>query len=137
VTCELVADGTHLHPATLTFAAGFGRGALVTDAMTGAGLPDGTYDLGGQQVVVSGGVARLARDGAIAGSTLTMDAALRHAVASGLSMVDAVRMVATIPASALGLTDVGALVAGRRADAVALDENLTVVGVMRAGAWVS
>ena len=140
VTCEVVADGVHLHDAMLRLAAtaaGPGRVALVTDAVAASGMADGDYELGGQEIVVTGGVVRLARDGAIAGSTLTMDAALRRAVHAGLSMVDAVRMAATTPAAALRLADVGALVAGRRADLVVLDDDLTVRQVMRAGAWVA
>ena len=138
VTTELVADGTHLHDGTLRFAAtvaGPDRAALITDAMAATGMPDGRYELGGQAVDVVDGVARLRGSGSIAGSTLTMDAALRHTVSIGLSIVDAVRMAATTPARALGLTDVGTLVAGRRADLVALGEDLGVVGVMRAGTW--
>jgi N-acetylglucosamine-6-phosphate deacetylase len=139
VVCELVADGVHLHDATLALAArvaGPGRAALVTDAMAAAGMPDGRYELGGQAVEVAGGVARLARDGAIAGSTLTMDAALRRAVGAGLSIVDAVRAAATTPAAALGLADVGAVDPGRRADLVELDAQLRVRRVMRAGRWL-
>ena len=140
VTCELVADGVHLHDGTLAFAAtvkGSAGAALITDAMTAAGMADGEYDLGGQAVAVSGGVARLVRDGAIAGSTLTMDAAVRRAVHAGLSIVDAAAMAATTPARALGLARIGALAPGQRADLVALDDDLEVLRVMRAGAWVA
>ncbi|MEV0393134.1 N-acetylglucosamine-6-phosphate deacetylase [Polymorphospora rubra] len=140
VFCELVADGVHLHDGTLAFAAqtaGPDRAVLITDAMAAAGMPDGEYELGGQSVTVADRVARLTRDGAIAGSTLTMDAALRQAVGAGVSMVDAVRMAATTPARAIGVDDrVGALVPGRRADLVVLDDDLRVVRVMRAGAWL-
>jgi N-acetylglucosamine-6-phosphate deacetylase len=140
VVCELVADGVHLHDGTLRFAAnvtGPGRAALVTDAMAAAGMPDGEYELGGQAVAVAGGAARLARDGAIAGSTLTMDAAFRRAVHAGLSLVDAVHMASTTPAAAIGLgASLGALRPGLRADLVLLDEALTVRRVMRAGAWL-
>jgi N-acetylglucosamine-6-phosphate deacetylase len=140
VVCELVADGIHLHSGTLRFAAsvaGPDRAALVTDAITAAGMPDGEYELGGQAVVVADRVARLARDGSIAGSTLTMDAALRHAVRVGLSIVDACRMAATTPARTIGLAGaVGALAPGLRADLVVLDDQLRVVRVMRAGVWV-
>lgn len=152
VVCELIADGIHLHPGTLTFATsvtGPDRAALVTDAMAAAGMADGEYELGGQAVVVTDRVARLAVDGAvgdaagdtapgaIAGSTLTMDAALRQVVAAGVSVPDAARMAATTPARALGLDDrVGALSAGWRADLVVLNDNLEVVRVMRAGTWV-
>ncbi|MFJ8580528.1 N-acetylglucosamine-6-phosphate deacetylase [Micromonospora sp. NPDC093277] len=140
VICELVADGVHLHDGMLTFAAstaGPERTALITDAMAAAGMPDGEYELGGQSVTVADGVARLSRDGAIAGSTLTMDAALRHAVAAGVALPDACRMVATTPARAIGLGDqVGALQSGLRADLVVLDDELNVVRVMRAGTWM-
>jgi N-acetylglucosamine-6-phosphate deacetylase len=140
VVCELVADGVHLHPGMLAFAAaaaGPDRAALITDAMDAAGMPDGTYDLGGQEVVVDGRVARLARDGAIAGSTLTMDAALRGAVAAGLDLPTACRLASTTPARVLGLTDqLGALEAGLRADLVVLSPDLEVKRVMRAGAWL-
>ncbi|MCG5448351.1 N-acetylglucosamine-6-phosphate deacetylase [Micromonospora hortensis] len=140
VICELVADGIHLHDGMLTFAtatAGPDRAALITDAMAAAGMPDGEYELGGQAVTVADGVARLARDGAIAGSTLTMDAALRHAVNAGIPIADAARMVATTPARAIGLGDrVGSLQVGLRADLVVLDDDLNVVRVLRGGSWV-
>lgn len=141
VVCELVADGVHLHNGTLAFAAsvaGPDRTALITDAMAATGMPDGEYELGGQSVTVADGVARLASDGAIAGSTLTMDAALRQAVSAGIAVPDAVRMLTTTPARAIGLGDqLGALRAGLRADLVVLDDDLHVVRVMRAGNWVS
>jgi N-acetylglucosamine-6-phosphate deacetylase len=138
--CELIADGFHLHPGSLAFAAhaaGPDRTALITDAMDAAGMPDGRYELGGQEVVVTDRVARLVRDGSIAGSTLTMDLALRNAVAAGIALPDAVAMAATTPARALGLAEeVGALEAGLRADLVVLSPELEVKRVMRAGAWV-
>ena len=138
--CELIADNVHLHPGMLAFAArsaGPDRAALVTDAMDAAGMPDGRYELGGQEVVVADRVARLARNGSIAGSTLTMDLALRNAVAAGIPLEDAVAMAATTPARALGLADeVGALEAGLRADLVVLSPELAVKRVMRAGTWV-
>ncbi|WP_433055369.1 N-acetylglucosamine-6-phosphate deacetylase [Dactylosporangium sp. CS-033363] len=140
VTCEFVADGIHLHDGTLAFAAsvtGPARAALITDAMAAAGMPDGTYDLGGQSVEVADGVARLTRDGAIAGSTLTMDRAFRRAVGAGLSLVAASRMASGTPARAIGLSTTGELREGAQADLVLLDEDLNVQRVMRAGSWVS
>lgn len=138
--CELVADGIHLHDGMLRFAAhaaGPERAALITDAMDAAGMPDGRYELGGQEVTVADRVARLARDGSIAGSTLTMDAAFRQAVGAGLDLPTAAAMASTTPARVLGLADeVGALEAGLRADLVVLRPDLTVKRVMRAGAWV-
>ncbi|MEV4133908.1 N-acetylglucosamine-6-phosphate deacetylase [Dactylosporangium sp. NPDC049742] len=141
VTCEFVADGVHLHDGTLAFAAsvtGPARAALITDAMAAAGMPDGEYELGGQSVAVADGVARLTRDGSIAGSTLTMDAAFRRAAGAGLSLVDASRMASATPAAAIGLADdLGTLRPGQRADLVLLDDALHVTRVMRSGAWVS
>jgi len=141
LVCELVADGFHLHPGILAFAAraaGPDRAALITDAMDAAGMPDGEYDLGGQAVVVADRVARLARNGSIAGSTLTMDLALHRAVAAGIALPDASAMASTTPARVLGLGDrTGALSAGLAADLVVLSPDLEVKRVMRAGRWVS
>lgn len=145
VTCELIADGVHLHDGTLAFAAsaaGPDRAVLVTDAIDATGMSDGAYDLGGKPVVVAAGVARLATadgsPGNIAGSTLTMDAALRRTVRAGIPIVTACRMASTTPARTIGLDKtVGALVPGLRADLVVLDTDLRVIRVMRSGAWVS
>jgi N-acetylglucosamine-6-phosphate deacetylase len=137
VICEVVADGVHLHDGTLAFVAGAARGgyALVTDAMAAAGMPDGAYELGGLSVVVADRVARLTTNGSIAGSTLTMDAALRQAVGAGISMVDASRAASWTPARAAGLSGtLGAITPGLRADLVLLSEDLQVVRVIRAGA---
>ena len=74
---ELIADGVHLHPAVFKLAVrakGVERVLLVSDAMRAAGLPDGNYDLGRQDIRVDGGVA-LTAAGKLAGSTLTLDAA--------------------------------------------------------------
>jgi N-acetylglucosamine-6-phosphate deacetylase len=134
IAVELVADGFHLHDGTLAFAArtaGPGRTVLVTDAMIAAGMPDGEYELGGQVVVVADRVARLARDGSIAGSTLTMDAAFRQAVGAGLPISDVVRAASTTPASVLGLeSDRGSLEVGKRADVVTLSPSLAVTSVV-------
>ncbi len=140
VVCELIPDGVHLHDGTLAFAAkvtGPERAALVTDAMAAAGMPDGEYELGGRSVTVAGGVARLAQGAevaALAGSTGTMAAAVRHVLHSGIDIVDAALMAATTPARVLGLDGrTGAVAAGRRADLVLLDEELNVLEVLRAG----
>lgn len=136
---ELIADGIHLHPAVLHWAATTAphRFLLVTDAMGAAGAADGDYVLGPAVVQVREGVARLASNGAIAGSTLTMDRAVRYAVQTAGLPLDAVIEAATAtPAQVLGLGDVGAIDAGRRADLVHLDDDLHVVAVMRGGAWL-
>jgi N-acetylglucosamine-6-phosphate deacetylase len=136
---ELIADGVHLHPAVLHLAATrkSSRTVLVTDAMAAAGAGDGDYDLGPMRVEVRDGVARLAGEGAIAGSTLTMATAVKFAViVAGLRIEDVVNAATAAPAAMLGLEGVGSLLPGLRADLVALDADLEVRRVMRAGDWV-
>lgn len=138
VTLEVIDDGVHVHPdvVRLAFAGAPGRVALVTDAMAATGSADGRYVLGSLEVDVLDGVARLADGGAIAGSTLTQDVALRRAVIeSGLSIEDAVTAVTVTPAAAIGRAhDLGRLEPGYAADAVLLDDDLAVAGVWGAGA---
>ena len=136
VVVELIGDGVHLHPAIVAHiarTAGTGRTALVTDAISAAGMSDGGYALGGLDIEVSGGVARLAGGGSIAGSTATAASVFRRAVRdSDVPLTEAVRLAATTPATLLGLTDRGAVAPGLRADLVLLDEDLGVQGVFTA-----
>ena len=137
VTLELIADGIHVHPdvIALAFAGAPGRIALITDAMGAAGEPDGAYELGGLAVTVTDGVARLDEGGAIAGSTLTQDAALRLVVAGGLPLPAAVAALTSVPARAIGVGDrFGSLRPGATADAVLLDDALRVESVWVDGA---
>ena len=146
VTCEVIADGVHLHDTAIRLAAraaGPGRLVLITDAMAAAGMPDGSYRLGSMHVDVAGGVARLARDAepgaasAIAGSTATMASVVRHAVAAGLPVTDVAAAASTTPARVLGLDDrAGALCAGLDADLVVCDEKFRLRAVMRHGEWL-
>ena len=146
VTCEVIADGVHLHDTAIRLAAraaGPGRLVLITDAMAAAGMPDGSYRLGSMRVDVAGGVARLARDAepgaasAIAGSTATMASVVRHAVAAGLPVTDVAAAASTTPARVLGLDGrVGALCAGLDADLVVCDERFRLRAVMRHGEWL-
>src|SRR5699024_7822056 len=126
-TCEVINDGVHVHPRVVRFLHELapGRIAYVTDAMAAAGGPDGAYELGGQAVTVTDGVPRLDATGSIAGSTLTMDAAVRHAVQIGIPLTEAVRAATSVPAGALGVADrLGSLAPGYAADAVLLDTDL-------------
>lgn len=136
VTLELVLDGQHVHPAVagLLLAGAPGRVALVSDAMAAAGAGDGSYRLGRADVVVRDGVARLAGTGTLAGSTLTLDAALRRAVRVGLDPVAAVTALTATPARVLGRTDrIGRLAPGFAADAVVLDDGWSVQAVWAGG----
>jgi N-acetylglucosamine-6-phosphate deacetylase len=139
VTAELIADGVHVHPAMLRVvhaAKGAHRVALVTDAIQAAGLPDGDYALGEQPIAVRGGEARTAA-GALAGSTLTMDRAVRLcAQEAGIPLIDALCMASATPAALLGIGELrGRIAPGADADLVVLDEALQAIGTMVGGRW--
>lgn len=137
VAVELIADGVHLHPSSLRMAARAAAGGflLVSDAMAAAAADDGDYALGPIRVEVRGGVARTPT-GAIAGSTLTMGAAVQYAVGAGLDPHAVILAASQVPADLLGLADVGRLTPGAYADVVVLGEDLAVTRVLRRGAWV-
>ena len=105
--------------------------------MAAAGAGDGSFSLGGEQVHVADRQARLVTTGTLAGSTLTMDEAVRRAVLdSGLTIEAASRAASANPARVMGIGDrVGAIVAGLEADLVVLDDDLRSVEVMASGAW--
>jgi N-acetylglucosamine-6-phosphate deacetylase len=118
LTPSLIADLVHVHPAALRLAIGAKRSvALVTDAVA---VDAGT--IGAVVMSERDGAARLV-DGTLAGSTLTMDRAVRNVVGLGISLTRAVEMAATVPAQTLGCTDRGRLEPGCRADIVALDRH--------------
>jgi len=136
LACEVINDGVHVHPAILALVNQRpGRLVLVTDAIDAAGMGDGEVELGGQRVRVRDGQARLVRSGSLAGSTLTMDAAVRRAVeVCGLSMVDASAAASGTPARLLGRRhEFGAIETGLAADLVVLDESLVVQAVYAGG----
>jgi N-acetylglucosamine-6-phosphate deacetylase len=134
---EVIPDLLHVHPGAI-------RAALraipclycVTDSTSATGMPDGEYRLGRQPVTKCLGGVRLA-DGTLAGSTLTMDRALRNLVdVIGLDLVDAARRVSTHAADFLRLPDRGRLAVGQRADVVVLDRDLRVQDVFVEGGSV-
>lgn len=130
VTIEVIADGIHVHPASiaLLFAAAPGRIALVTDAMAAAAAPPGRYLLGDLDVDVADGRAVLAGTDTLAGSTLTPDRALRTVVYDcGIPLPDAIAALTTIPARAIGEGDPAMLVTGARAELTLLDARLFVI----------
>jgi N-acetylglucosamine-6-phosphate deacetylase len=141
VTAELILDAVHVHPdvARLLIDAAAGRVALITDAMAAAGSADGSYRLGSLDVAVVDGVARLAgpdgATGAIAGSTLTQDQALRVATRRcGMSLRAAVTALTWVPARVLGIDHrLGRLAPGYAADAVLLNGACEVRAAWGAG----
>lgn len=128
-TIELIADLVHIHPAALRLAVsikGKDRCALITDAMSAAGLGDGTYMLGGLEVYVEKGQARQI-DGTLAGSTLNQAQALRNMVKIGLGLEDVLTMLTKTPARIIGVDGYkGQLKEGYDADILLLDRDLNV-----------
>jgi N-acetylglucosamine-6-phosphate deacetylase len=142
VTCEVIADGFHLDDAVIKHvfdAVGHARAALITDAIEAAGAGDGSYDHGDMHITVKDGMAMLSDGSSIAGSTLTMDEALRRSVfCAGVPLHDALLAATTTPARAIGLADqVGVIAPAAQADLLVLDDSLTVQGVLRRGSWTT
>lgn len=128
--CGIIADGVHVHPASLRVALAAkprGKVFLVTDAMPPVGADDPSYELYGEIITARDGVVRNAA-GTLAGSALDMITAVRNAMGMlGLSLEEAARMASTYPAAFLGLERThGRIAAGYRADLVALDAGLQV-----------
>lgn len=138
VHLEIIFDGVHVNSALAAFVMRSepDRTVLVTDAMAAAAAPDGDYILGALPVEVRDRVARIAGTDTIAGSTLTLDQAVRNAVAAGIPLLRALDAATRIPARYLGLDDVGSLAVGKRADLLVLDDDLNVMRVMHRGRWV-
>jgi N-acetylglucosamine-6-phosphate deacetylase len=135
LTCGLIADLHHVAApiCRLAFAAAPGRIVLVTDAVAAAGMPPGTYDLGGQQVSVDPlGLPRRS-DGTIAGSGLRLDAAIANVVAAGVDLRSAVDAASRLPADILGRPDLGRIEAGGTADLVWLGDDLSARATWLAG----
>lgn len=137
VVLELIMDGVHLRSELGAFVmrTAPGRVALVTDAIAAAAAPDGDYVLGAVDVHVRARIARVAGTDRIAGSTLTLDQAVRNAIDAGIPLQQAVRSATAVPADYLGLADVGRIAADKRADLVVLDDEYDVVQVMWRGVW--
>jgi len=136
MSAELIADGVHVDETAMRLlvqAKGAAGVILISDGISATGMPDGKYMLGGFEITVSGGVCRNS-EGKLAGSTLTLDRALRNIVGLGASLSDALRMLTLNPATLLGIEHKkGILHANADADIVLLDESLQVTQVLTRG----
>ncbi|MDD3655947.1 MAG: N-acetylglucosamine-6-phosphate deacetylase [Atribacterota bacterium] len=137
ITVEVIADGIHIHPIILKIIhqmKGSNKIVLITDAIRATGLPEGTYDLGGQKVIVAKEQARL-QDGTLAGSVLTMNKAVQNIVTKAdIPLGEAIQMASYNPAKCLGINNKkGSLEPGKDADIVILNKNFEVDLTMVSG----
>lgn len=141
IHAEVIADGHHVHPAAIRLLAAakpLDKVILITDAISAAGMPDGTYELGGLPVTVSAGVARLTEGGALAGSSLTMIGAFRFMLEhTNLSIAELSRMASGNAARQLGIDGrTGSIATGKQADLVWTDAAWNVRGTWVGGCKV-
>lgn len=137
LSTESIVDGIHSHPASIKIAykqKGNKRFFLITDAMRAKGMPDGEYDLGGQNVKVKGSEARLA-SGALAGSILKMNEGLKNLIKfTGASLDDLWRVTSLNQAIALNIEDnKGSIAVGKDADIVVVDDDMQFLTTIKSG----
>ena len=137
IYAQVIVDGVHVHPAivrVLVQAKGINRTILITDAIRAAGLADGDYDLGGHIVHVAEGIARTS-SGSLAGSTLTLDKAVRNVMQfAGVSLNQALAMASRVPAEAMRWSGrKGVLEPGADADVILFDASLNIRASIVAG----
>jgi N-acetylglucosamine-6-phosphate deacetylase len=134
VVVQIILDRVHLadETALVVWRAAAGRVALVTDAVAGAGMIDGSYSLGGFAVDVRDGVVS-GPEGVLAGSALTMVEAVRNLHSLGVPLPEALAAASAVPARVLGLPTIGRIEAGAPADVVVLDDNLEIERVFVGG----
>lgn len=145
LTVEIIADGKHLPPALLQLICkikGVENTALITDAMRGAGMPEGPSVLGalknGMEVIIEDNVAKLPDRSAFAGSVATADALVRNMITlAGIPLFDSVRMMSEVPARILHLSDhKGSIAMGKDADLTIFDDNINIEATMVNGRFV-
>ena len=135
VYAELICDGQHVHESAVRMAFKLfpGRICLVSDALRCAGMPDGQYELGGQDVFLKGGIARLA-DGTIAGSASNLYDCMRNAIRFGIAREEAILSATYNPAKQIGRAqEIGAIAEGLLADFVVCTENFDRIAVYMGG----
>lgn len=129
---ELICDGIHIHESVVraTFKLFPDRVVLISDSMRATGMPNGTYDLGGQEVTVNGALATLA-DGTIAGSATNLFDCMRTAISFGIPKEDAIAAATMNPAKAIGIYEkTGSLTVGKKADILLVDNDFNLIRVM-------
>lgn len=129
---ELISDGIHIHESMIraTFALFPNRVVLISDSMRATGMENGTYDLGGQQVTVTGKLATLA-DGTIAGSVTNLYDCMRTAISYGIPKETAIAAATMNPAKSIGIyNQAGSLTPGKRADILLVDSEMNLVQVI-------
>ncbi len=135
LSADIIADGIHVNPALVKLfvkAKGFEDALLITDAISATGMSDGRYRLGPIEVEVKKGKCLL--DGTIAGSVLTLDAAVRNGMEfAGCDLAQAVRLATANPARVMGWKDRGVLKVGARADLVVLDAQGNMIQTIIGG----
>ncbi|PSV20666.1 N-acetylglucosamine-6-phosphate deacetylase [Photobacterium leiognathi subsp. mandapamensis] len=136
---ELIADGIHVHPVMMQLAyrmKGYQQLALITDCMRAGGLSDGKYQLGAQMITVTNGEART-DDGSLAGSTCSLDQALRNMIMlAGVPEWEAVQMATSVPAKYLGIDDkLGFIKPGYNASFALLDPQFQIQATLIDGQW--
>ena len=142
IYCEAICDGRHLHPGVVRLlikTKGIDRVVAITDSIMAAGLPDGNYKLGVNDVVVVDGDAKLAPNGVRAGSTLTTGQALKNIMAfTGRPLEEVLKLLTENPAKLIGVFDKkGSIAEGKDADLVVLDEENNVTDTFVMGKQIS
>ena len=142
IYCEAICDGRHLHPGVVRLlikTKGIDRVVAITDSIMAAGLPDGNYKLGVNDVVVVDGDAKLASNGVRAGSTLTTGQALKNIMAfTGRPLEEVLKLLTENPAKLIGVFDKkGSIAEGKDADLVVLDEENNVTDTFVMGKQIS
>lgn len=142
IYCEAICDGRHLHPGVVRLlikTKGIDKVVAITDSIMAAGLPDGRYKLGVNDVVVEDGDAKLAENGVRAGSTLTQNVALKNLLAyTGRPLEEIIPMLTENPAKLIGIFDKkGSIEDGKDADLVILDEAAEISDVFVGGRRIS
>ncbi len=141
VYCEFICDYLHLHPGAVKFlikTKGTERVVAVTDSISAAGLPDGEYMLGVNEVIVANGDARLKHGNSRAGSTLRINVSLKNVIdITGLSLEEAIRMYTRNQAEMFGIYDrLGSVDEGKNADLVIMNDGFEVLRTIVAGKTV-